>query len=53
MPSGVREDAGQGIAGDVDGRRVAVGSSAFVAAHATEPEALCDHEPPPGPVRRV
>ena len=30
MPSGVREDAGQGIAGDVDGRRVAVGSSAFV-----------------------
>ena len=31
MPSGVREDPGQGIAGDVDGRRVAVGSAAFVA----------------------
>ena len=42
MPSGVREDAGQGIAGDVDGRRVAVGSSAFVAAHTTEPEAATD-----------
>ena len=42
MPSGVREDAGQGIAGDVDGRQVAVGSSAFVAAHAAEPEALAE-----------
>jgi heavy metal translocating P-type ATPase len=30
MPSGVREDPGQGIAGDVDGRHVAVGSAAFV-----------------------
>ena len=39
MPSGVREDAGQGIAGDVDGRRVAVGSASFVSAHATLPEA--------------
>jgi heavy metal translocating P-type ATPase len=32
MPTDVREAAGQGIAGDVDGRRVAVGSRAFVAA---------------------
>ena len=31
LPSGVREDPGQGIAGDVDGRHVAVGSAAFVA----------------------
>ena len=32
MPEHVREDAGQGIAGDVDGHRVAVGSSAFMSA---------------------
>ena len=38
MPTEVREDAGQGIAGDVDGRHVAVGSTAFVSAHATLPE---------------
>jgi heavy metal translocating P-type ATPase len=30
MPSDVREDPGQGIAGTVDGRRVAVGSRAFL-----------------------
>jgi P-type E1-E2 ATPase len=42
MPSGVREDAGQGIAGDVDGRQVAVGSSAFVAAYTAESETLGD-----------
>jgi cation transport ATPase len=30
MPTGVREEAGQGITGDVDGHRVAVGSAAFV-----------------------
>ncbi len=52
MPSGVREDAGQGIAGDVDGRRVAVGSSAFVAAHATESEAAAAMAPP-SPARRA
>lgn len=39
MPTGVSEDAGQGIAGDIDGRRVAVGSASFVSAHATLPEA--------------
>jgi heavy metal translocating P-type ATPase len=32
MPEHVREDAGQGIAGDVDGHRVAVGSTAFMSA---------------------
>jgi heavy metal translocating P-type ATPase len=42
MPSGVHEDAGQGIAGDVDGRRVAVGSSAFVSAHAARQEPLVE-----------
>jgi heavy metal translocating P-type ATPase len=30
MPEHVREDAGQGIAGDVDGHSVAVGSTAFM-----------------------
>jgi P-type E1-E2 ATPase len=40
IPTGVREDAGQGIAGDVDGHRVAVGSTAFVAAQGVpEPSA--------------
>jgi len=32
MPSGVREEPGQGIAGSVDGRRVALGSGAFLTA---------------------
>jgi heavy metal translocating P-type ATPase len=32
MPARVREDAGQGIEGQVDGRRVAVGSRSFVQA---------------------
>jgi heavy metal translocating P-type ATPase len=32
MPTAVREDPGQGIAGDVDGHSVAVGSTAFVTA---------------------
>jgi heavy metal translocating P-type ATPase len=32
LPEHVREDAGQGIAGDVDAHRVAVGSSAFISA---------------------
>ena len=32
MPSQVREEAGQGIAGTVDGRRVSVGSRAFMRA---------------------
>ena len=51
MPTEVREDAGQGIAGDVDGRHVAVGSTAFVSAHATLPEVRFT-EPPPGLGRR-
>jgi P-type E1-E2 ATPase len=33
MPEHVREDAGQGIEGDVDGHRVAVGSTAFMSSH--------------------
>jgi len=32
LPSNVREDPGQGIAGSVDGRQVALGSGAFLAA---------------------
>jgi heavy metal translocating P-type ATPase len=33
MPEHVREDAGQGIEGNVDGHRVAVGSTAFMSSH--------------------
>jgi heavy metal translocating P-type ATPase len=33
VPAGVTEDAGQGIVGDVDGHRVAVGSSAWLESH--------------------
>ena len=33
MPERVREDAGQGIEGDVDGHRVSVGSTAFMSTH--------------------
>ena len=46
-PTEIREDPGQGIAGDVDGRRVAVGSQDFLAAEgvadpAREAAALMD-----------
>jgi heavy metal translocating P-type ATPase len=37
LPAEVREEPGQGIAGTVDGRRVAVGSAAFLAAAGCPP----------------
>jgi heavy metal translocating P-type ATPase len=38
LPADVREDPGQGIAGSVDGRRVAVGSRAFLRAEGYDPD---------------
>jgi heavy metal translocating P-type ATPase len=40
MPVGVREEPGQGIEGDVDGQRVAVGSHAFLLATGVPPGEL-------------
>ncbi len=40
MPVDVDEDPGQGIAGTVDGRRVAVGSRAFLRSQGYEPDAV-------------
>jgi cation transport ATPase len=38
LPSDVREDPGQGIAGSIDGHRVAVGSRAFLRAEGYDPD---------------
>jgi heavy metal translocating P-type ATPase len=38
LPADVREDPGQGIAGSVDGRRVAVGSRAFLRGEGYDPD---------------
>jgi cation transport ATPase len=40
MPSDVDEEPGQGIAGTVDGRRIAVGSRAFLRAQGYDPDAV-------------
>ena len=38
LPADVREEPGQGIAGSVDGRRVAVGSRAFLRSASYDPD---------------
>jgi heavy metal translocating P-type ATPase len=42
VPADVDEDPGQGIAGTIDGRRVVVGSRAFLRAQGYDPDAVAD-----------